>query len=384
MVSYDFGRKDCISNYRAGLEDCLEANASTKYFNTQYNCSSCDIYYLPYYSKFYQRNICQNVFEKIVKKMNISLDIFEGQEYIEEQNGKCPSSYFTPNGTYCYKFNNDIVGMPGCKGDCNFSLKRYNEIICKGKCKEGYKESSEGICESCDSINPGCYECHYENNSNYLISKRLRKFQCDICLEGYIKTQDGTCRKCSKLGIGDCEKCEIDENSKYYKCTKCSEYSVLNDSGYCQSWIMTGIILNNKWIRCGATSEGGIKGCSYCQSNERGNGIMCKQCEDKYILLNTNNSCLEREKNKALYEFDSCLELKENNNKLVCSRCKPYYSLLKIGEEFKCSYTPTLYDENFNRHYYYHNRDSLYVYEFARKDYNFDKIIFSLVKNQII
>jgi len=273
--------------------------------------------------------------------------------------------------------------MPGCKGDCNFSLKRYNEIICKGKCKEGYIESSEGICESCDSINPGCYECHYENNSNYLISKRLRKFQCDNCLEGYIKTQDGTCRKCSKLGIGDCEKCEIDENSKYYKCIKCSEYSVLNDSGVCQSCIMTGIILNNKCIRCNATSEGGIKGCSYCLSNERGNGIMCKQCEDKYILLSTNNSCLEREKNKALYEFDSCLELKEKNNKLVCSRCKPYYSLLKIGEEFKCSYTPTLYDENFNRHYYYLYNYLSFLYESSRNDYNFRQNYFFPCKESI-
>ena len=69
LVSYDFGIKDCISKYSISeLRNCLEANASTKYLNTSYNCSSCDTYYLPYYSKFYKRNICHNAFEKITKK----------------------------------------------------------------------------------------------------------------------------------------------------------------------------------------------------------------------------------------------------------------------------------------------------------------------------
>ena len=369
LVSYDFGIKYCLPNYTKGLEGCLEANASTKYYNTYYNCSACETYYLPYYSQFYRRNICQEVFTKIIKKKNISLNIFEGQEYIEKQNGTCESNFFTPNGTYCYKCDNDIVGMPGCKGNCDFSLKRNNEIICKGECKEGYLESSKGICKSCGSINRGCYKCHYKNNSNYLFSKKSRKFQCDYCLEGYIKTLDGTCKKCSDIGLGNCKKCEIDENSKNYKCIICSEFSFMDDSGHCRRCTVTGAILNNKCIHCSSTSEGGIKGCSYCQSNEEGNGIICKQCEKEYILLSTNNSCLEREKNKSLYEFDSCLELKEQNNKLICSRCKPNYSLLKIGEEIKCSYTPTLFDENFNRHYYNSK-------EFSVNNYNFRQLFF--------
>ena len=33
--------------------------------------------------------------------------------------------------------------MPECKGDCNFSSKRYNEIICEKECKERYIESSD-------------------------------------------------------------------------------------------------------------------------------------------------------------------------------------------------------------------------------------------------
>ena len=380
LVSYDFGLKNCISNYVEELKGCLEANVSTKYINTLYNCSVCETYFLPYYSKFYRRNVCQYVFEKIIKKKNISLDIFEEQEYIEAQNEICPSSYFTPNGTYCYKCDNDIVGMPGCKGDCDFSKKRYNEIVCKSERKEGYIETSEGICESCDSINPGCYECHYENDPNYLITKRSRKFQCDNCQEGYIKINDGTCRKCSKVGLGECVKCEIDENDKSYKCTECSKFSLLNSLGYCNRCIMTRTVINNECISCDETSEGGIKGCSYCKSNEQENGIICKQCEEEYILLSTNNSCLEREKNKELYEFESCLELKEENNKLVCSRCKPYYSLLKIGEQFKCSYTPTLYDENFNRHYYYLYKGYTRL---AKNDYNYRQDYFFPCKESV-
>ena len=92
----------------------------------------------------------------------------------------------------------------------------------------------------------------------------------------------------------------------------------------------------------------------------------------KIILMTNNNTCLKRNKNKDLYEFDSCLELKEENNKLVCSRGKPYYSLLTIGDEVKYSYTPTIYDENFNRHYYYtyYLQNSMYS-EQVRNDYNF-------------
>ena len=51
----------------------------------------------------------------------------------------------------------------GCKGGCNFSLKRNKTLKCVGACKSGYIESSEGICSSCYSINKGCHECHYES-----------------------------------------------------------------------------------------------------------------------------------------------------------------------------------------------------------------------------
>ena len=52
------------------------------------------------------------------------------------------------------------------------------------------------------------------------------------------------------------------------------------------------------------------------------------ECDEDYILLKNNNTCLYRENNE-LEEFDSCLELRLSNNKLICSRCKPRFSLLK-------------------------------------------------------
>ena len=356
LVEYESGIKRCIYNYYYNeLEGCLEANISSKYAKTLFNYYKCKEDYLPYESKFYRRKICQNVFEKIIKKKNISLEKFDGEEYIEATNGICPSNYFTPNGKLCYKCDNEKVGMPGCKGNCNFSLKRNDEIICESECKEGYIETSEGICKACDQVNDGCYQCQYKNNSNYLTSLNQSIFQCDYCLEGYLKNEDGICSKCSTLFSKYCEKCEFDGGS--YKCTK---YNSENDF-YCGLYYAK---VNNKCIYCYDSP----KGCVYCESNEEGNGTKCLQCEEKYILMSNNNTCLEREKNRALYEFESCLILKEENNKLECSKCKPYYSLLKIGDEFKCSYIPTLYDENFNRYYYYHISKKE---DFAKNDFYF-------------
>ena len=73
-------------------------------------------------------------------------------------------------------------------------------ILCESGCKEeeGYIESSKGICETCESINEGCYKCHYENNypNNYFGIKLSRRFQCDYCYNGYVLSSIGKCFKC--------------------------------------------------------------------------------------------------------------------------------------------------------------------------------------------
>ena len=68
LVTYKDGSKTCISNEKA-LDNCITANLiSTYYLKNSYECTSCTINHMLYYSKFYQRNMCHNVFEKIIKK----------------------------------------------------------------------------------------------------------------------------------------------------------------------------------------------------------------------------------------------------------------------------------------------------------------------------
>ena len=58
---------------------------------------------------------------------------------MKTNNGTCEKEYlFSPDGEYCYKCDNEIIGMPGCKGVCNYSLKRNQTLKCEGECKTGY------------------------------------------------------------------------------------------------------------------------------------------------------------------------------------------------------------------------------------------------------
>ena len=355
LVQYDNGIKRCIYNDK-NLDNCINVSVvSTYYINNIYNCTSCGLNHISYFSKYYQRNMCHNVFEKIIKSKNISLDLFENEEYIPiEENGICKKNYFTPDGNKCYKCDNENVGMPGCKGECSFSLNREKTILCQDECKDGYIESSQGICETCDSVNEGCYQCHYENSypTDYIGIKRERRFVCDFCKDGYIKSSEGKCLTCRNLGLKNCEQCPKDDLSGNYKCTKCKKNYALNDYGNCKRCIVKKTVVNNKCIYCDEPENGGVKNCKFCQANEKGDGVICKQCYQKYILFIGNNTCLERDNNKELEQFDSCLELKSDGNKLICSRCKPEFSLIKIDNELKCIYTPTLFDSNLKAYYY--------------------------------
>ena len=148
--------------------------------------------------------------------------------------GKCENNnLFTPDGINCYSCNNPIIGMPGCKGSCSFSLKRNNVIKCEDGCKIGFIETSEGVCEPCENVNKGCYECHYDNTYpiGYSGIKRERRFVCDYCEEGYIKSDNGKCLHCSDLGFSNCAKCKIDENNNEFLCIECSEGYYLNENG---------------------------------------------------------------------------------------------------------------------------------------------------------
>ena len=103
------------------INHCTEATADITYKDTVYNCTNCSLDFIPYYSKFYEREICQGIFDEIITEKEIPLEAFEGIENIDASNeGKCQNNYFTPDGKKCYKCNNPQIGMPGCKGSFNF------------------------------------------------------------------------------------------------------------------------------------------------------------------------------------------------------------------------------------------------------------------------
>lgn len=254
LVTYDNGIKSCESNDIA-LVGCTEADViSTEYLNNEYSCTSCSLYYINYYSKFYQRNMCHNVFEKITKTKEITFDEYKDEESIPiEENGVCKKKYFTPDEKNCYKCDNENIGMQGCKGSCSFSLERNNTIICEDGCKDGYTESSKGICEKCENVNEGCYQCHYENNypADFTGTKRERRFHCDYCKDGYIKSPDGKCLTCKNLGFYDCAQCQKGDSIGNYKCTKCKKHYALNKNGQCRDCVVANAIINNKCVYCG-------------------------------------------------------------------------------------------------------------------------------------
>ena len=358
LVTNENNEKEFI--YPGGdLTGCLEAKANTTYAFSKYDCTNCTFMYYPYYSKYFGRKICQKIKGKIIKEYAISYELYNNvKDKTNAVNGICERDYlFTPNGTYCYKCDNSIVGMPGCKGSCNFSIKRDKPLICEGQCKTGYIESSEGVCSKCSSVNKGCYECHYENDYpvGYEGIKRQRRFVCDYCEEGYFKSSLGECMDCNNLGLKNCDKCEMDPNNNgSYSCTQCSGNYFLNEQGkcdICDEYHFEGII-NKKCINCDNTLEGGVDRCLFCESD--GEKAVCQLCVPGYILLTNNNSCLERVKNKELQYFENCDVLTIVDDKLVCSQCKQEYSLVQRNNIKECTYIPTLYDINFERNYENH------------------------------
>ena len=393
LVTYSNGINACIPN-NIELKNCNHANViSTYYINNLYKCISYEKNYISYYSKFYQRYMCHNIYEEIIKNKDISLDIFKNEENKQIQNGNCEKNYFTPGDGKCYNCDNEKVGMPGCKGECDFSYERDNTILCKGECKEGYIESSKGICELCENVNEGCNKCHYEEKypEDYKGIKRERRFECDNCKEGYIKSKNGECLACQDLVDENCDECQKDDSGKY-KCTKCKKHYAINNDGICSICVSTKALINNKCINCDDKNNGGIENCILCKENDKGDGIICGQCNKKHILFSNENTCIERNNNKDLDKFNNCLVIKSEGSKLICSRCKPQYSLIKNNNEFECVYTPTLFDSNFEGYYFSDYRNQiLHIDEdeekkfsnFLKSDYAFRHAFFMPCKEAV-
>ena len=345
LVTIEDGVKLCLEA-KGELENCKEATADTTYVKNLYNCTSCSDNYIPYYSKFYGRMICQNIYGEIEEEKNISLENFNLEDSIEGKD--CLNNCFTPDGSHYYYCNDQVVGMIGCEGPCEFSLKKNNTIECKGTCQSEENdifEISKGICEACNIVNEGCFECHYENEypNDYFGIKRKRRFVCDTCDSKYIMSKFSKCLFCSDL-LPNCEECEDDkENNGEIKCIKCSEGFYLDDNGNCIDCKENQFQGNNgKCVNCDNTNEGGILGCSLCKKTN--NEVICKLCKLGYILIKNMNICIQMSSNNELKKFGFCEQLTFDNNKYYCSKCKFQFSLIKEDNQNKCKYIPSLFD----------------------------------------
>lgn len=360
LVTIEDGVKLCLEA-KGELENCKEATANTTYVKHLYNCISCLDNYIPYYSKFYGRKICQNINGEIEKEKNISLKnllrLYEEDLEEECKNNKENIYCFTPDGSHYI----DCKAL-GCDGPCEFSLKKDNIIECKKTCDSDLfkTEISKGICKSCEIINKGCSSCSYENEypDGYFGIKRKRRFVCNDCEQNYFKSKFNKCFLCPDL-LPNCEECKYDEeNNDEYVCTKCSEGYYLDENGNCIDCKENRFLGNKgKCVNCDNTNEGGILGCSLCKKSN--NKIICQLCKLGYILIKNMNACIPMSSNNELKNFGFCEQLTLDNDKYYCSKCKFQFSLIIEDNQIKCKYIPSLFDF----FYPYYNDEKLTYYK---------------------
>ena len=343
LVTSDTGAQFCASK-EGELEGCTEAFADTMYLNNVYNCTDCQHGYISYYNIFVEKRYCQNIRSKPEKIRELDSKFNPDEvEHVPAVNGTCESAkLFTPDGENCYACNNRTVGMVGCKGTCEFNLKKSITLKCQeGMCKTGYIEKTKGVCEPCETINEGCIECHYEDNylKGYYGFKRKRRFSCDQCDNGYLLSEDGTCHHCSTLGFDNCKNCGIDEkHDNEIMCVECKPGYFINNEGKCTRCIQNYIRgKDNICVTCDDVESGGIDGCESCHNVD--NQPQCNKCKPGFILLQNNYTCLRISSDVELEELPHCqLTFLNDNNHYECRKCDENYVLLAEDNTIKCFY----------------------------------------------
>ena len=121
-------------------------------------------------------------------------------------------------------------------------------------------------------------------------------------------------------------------------CYECFEGFFLDNNNDCIKCYKEQVrSKDNKCIYCSDVEEGGIEGCNYCENE--GGEILCKECNDGFILLENNKTCLKIAENinLNLENIANCQEVTLNNNKFYCSKCSKNFILLKENNnDIKC------------------------------------------------
>ena len=168
----------------------------------------------------------------------------------------------------------------------------------------------------------------------------------------------------------ECITCQIENNE--FKCTRCDFNYILDEERHCI--YCRGFILENKCIKCNDVNQSGIEGCNSC--NRYTNKTSCSSCEEGYILLKDNGTCLKISENEELKKHNNCREITLQNNIFKCLECEDYrFSILKENNESICFYLPELngyvdddYYDSKDLYRYEKNPDIDYIYKYY---YNF-------------
>ena len=362
---------------------CLEGMIDTNYFNDLYTCTKCKDKYILSYDDYYETYICKDIFDENNNQINNDKEDYESDTGIETSDGKCVDGYFTRNLKVCIKCDDEINGMPGCGGNCNFMINRKKQLKCEyGKCKNNYFEMEPGICELCNNTLLGCEKCSYINNNQTEIVFPIRKREliCNECQEGFL-LKNNECISCKET-FPNCNICTIknneleciepnsgyyiDENGKIDECEDfCDKCKVIKDEvkcieakyGYyinsegnievcennckkCEFVIEEGI---NK-VKCIETilgyfinSDGKVKKCDdeiegikNCTSCEYKSNLQCTNCQIGFQV--SDNKCKSY---KELYNLDGCKNVSKEYNSYYCNECFDDY--FYISNERKCA-----------------------------------------------
>ena len=204
------------------------------------------------------------------------------------------------------------------------------------ECMIGEKEK----CKECNSMIPGnCLSC---NEGYYLPFNEINNTKClpcniiENCLTCFGDKNYIVCSSCDssfKLENNRClkikkEKCVIGENEKCKSCQDDEEF--IDKCKTCNY----GYYLSNNTNKTKCLSCNKIDKCIEC--NEDNDNLICKRCQDGYLLLN--NSCIEEKCEIGINE--KCSSCKTDiGRKKECNTCNEGYFISEANPLFctKCS-----------------------------------------------